>query len=358
MPLSPQAALQHVLEHRELAHEDMLHLMRLMVHAQIPPTLSAALLAGLRSKKETVGEITAAAMVLRDYVERVDIQAHTQGNADLSHFVDIVGTGGDGAHTFNISTTAMFVAAAAGAVIAKHGGRSVSSSSGSADVLEALGAHLTLTPAQIVACLHATGVGFMFAPHHHPVMKNIATIRRELGVRTLFNILGPLVNPAKAPNQLIGVFHRDLVSVQIRVLQRLGAKHALVVFGLDGLDEVSLAAPTLIGELHNGIVREYTVQPEDFGLQRISTQALRVDNPQESKSMLLQALQNTPGAARDVVLLNAGVALYTANVVPSIKEGIERARQAIESGAAFATLEAFIQFTQQRKPPCDEEKAM
>ncbi len=349
MPLTPQAALQHILEHRELAHEDMLHIMRLMVQGEIAPTLSAALLAGLRSKKESVGEITAAAMVLREYVERVDIKEHAQGEVDLSHFVDIVGTGGDGARTFNISTATMFVAAAAGATVAKHGNRCVSSSSGSADALEALGANLNLTPADIVACLQATGVGFMFAPHHHPVMKNIATIRHELGVRTLFNILGPLVNPAKAPNQLIGVFNRDLVSLLIRVLQRLGATHALVVFGLDGLDEVSLGGPTLVGELHHGVLREYTIQPEDFGLQRASSRTLRVANPQESKTMLLQALENTPGAARDIVILNAGVALYAANVAATIAEGIERARAAIESGAARATLDAFVKFTQQRK---------
>jgi anthranilate phosphoribosyltransferase len=266
--------------------------------------------------------------------------------ADNSHFVDIVGTGGDGAHTFNISTSAMFVAAAAGAKVAKHGNRSVSSSSGSADVLEALGANIQLTPAQVGECLAATGIGFMFAPNHHSAMKNVAPVRREMGVRTIFNILGPLTNPAGAPNTLLGVFHPDLVGILVRVMERLGAKHVLVVYGKDGMDEISLGAATMVGELKDGKISEYDIHPEDFGLQMSSNRSLRVANAQESKDMVCAALSNVASTAREIVALNAGTALYAANVASSIPQGIALAREAIASGAARAKLDEFVRVTQ------------
>ena len=256
--------------------------------------------------------------------------------------VDIVGTGGDGANTFNISTCSMFVAAAAGAKVSKHGGRSVSSKSGSADVMEALGIHINLKPEQIAQCIAEVGIGFMFAPNHHPAMKNVAPVRKELGVRTIFNILGPLTNPAGAPNILMGVFHPDLVGIQVRALQRLGAEHALVVYGRDGMDEVSLGAATLVGELKNGQITEYEIHPEDFGLAMSSNRALKVETPEQSREMLIGVLKGEPGAAQDIVCLNAGVALYAANVAESIQAGIAKARAAIASGAALAKLEQVV----------------
>ncbi|MEN9474776.1 MAG: hypothetical protein RIS48_1496 [Pseudomonadota bacterium] len=331
MSITPQQALQRVIEHREIFQDEMLHLMRLIMSGELSPIMTAALIAGLRTKKETIGEITAAAQVMREFSVKVEV-------ADRSHLVDIVGTGGDGAHTFNISTCAMFVAAAAGAKVSKHGGRSVSSKSGSADAVEALGIHLDLQPAQIADCIAQTGIGFMFAPNHHPAMKNVAPVRRELGVRTIFNILGPLTNPAGAPNILLGVFHPDLVGILVRALQSLGAEHALVVYGKDGLDEISLGAATLVGELKDGVIREYEIHPEDFGFQMVGTRALQVENPEASRAMLLGVLDGQTGPARDIVLLNAGAALYAADVAASIADGIERARQAIDSGAAKAKL--------------------
>jgi anthranilate phosphoribosyltransferase len=339
MPITPQEALQRTIEHREIFHDEMLHLMRLIMNGELSPVMTAALLTGLRVKKETIGEITAAAQVMREFSTKVHV-------ADTTHLVDIVGTGGDGAHTFNISTCAMFVAAAAGAKTAKHGGRSVSSKSGSADVVEALGANIHLQPEQIARAIEEVGIGFMFAPNHHPAMKNVAPVRKELGVRTMFNILGPLTNPAGAPNILMGVFHPDLVGIQVRALQRLGAEHAVVVYGRDGMDEVSLGAATLVGELKNGQITEYEIHPEDFGMTMASNRALRVDTPEESMGMLRGVLDNVPGAARDIVALNAGAALYAANVTASIQEGIARAQAAIESGAAKAKLAQFVAFTQ------------
>ena len=337
--ITPQEALQRTIEHREIFHDEMLHLMRLIMNGEISALMTAAIITGLRVKKETIGEITAAAQVMREFSTKVHV-------ADTTHLVDIVGTGGDGSHTFNISTCAMFVAAAAGARTAKHGGRSVSSKSGSADVLEALGANIHLSPEQIAASVAQTGIGFMFAPNHHPAMKNVAPVRKELGVRTLFNILGPLTNPAGAPNILMGVFHPDLVGIQVRALQRLGAEHALVVYGRDGMDEVSLGAATLVGELKSGEIREYEIHPEDFGMAMASNRALRVETPEESVAMLRAVLDGQPGAARDIVQLNAGAALYAANVADSIGEGIERAREAIDSGAAKARLAQFVAFCQ------------
>ena len=335
MPITPQEALQRTIEHREIFHDEMLHLMRLIMNGELSPVMTAAIITGLRVKKETIGEITAAAQVMREFSTKVHVQ-------DTTHMVDIVGTGGDGANTFNISTCSMFVAAAAGAKVSKHGGRSVSSKSGSADVMDALGIHINLQPEQIARCIADVGIGFMFAPNHHPAMKNVAPVRKELGVRTLFNILGPLTNPAGAPNILMGVFHPDLVGIQVRALQRLGAEHALVVYGRDGMDEVSLGAATLVGELKNGQITEYEIHPEDFGLPMVSNRALKVETPEQSRQMLLDVLSGATGAAHDIVCLNAGAALYAANVAASIQDGIAKARNAIASGAAKAKLEALV----------------
>ena len=337
--ITPQEALQRTIEHREIFHDEMLHLMRQIMAGEVSPVLLAALMTGLRVKKETIGEITAAAQVMREFSTKVEV-------ADTAHLVDIVGTGGDGSHTFNISTCSMFVAAAAGAKVSKHGGRSVSSKSGSADVLEALGLNINLSPAAIAKCIAQQGVGFMRAPNHHPAMKNVAPVRRELGVKTMFNILGPLTNPANAPNILMGVFHADLVGIQVRALQRLGAQHALVVYGRDGMDEVSLGASTLVGELKDGVVSEYEIHPEDFGLVMASSRALKVHTAQESKAMLLGVLDKVPGPAADIVVLNAGAALYAANVAPDIAAGMVSAREAIASGAARAKLDALVTLSQ------------
>jgi anthranilate phosphoribosyltransferase len=334
MPITPQEALQRTIEHREIFHDEMVDLMRMVMRGEVSPTMTAAILTGLRVKKETVDEIAGAAQVLREFARPVAV-------ADRSHLVDIVGTGGDGAHTFNISTASMFVVAAAGARVAKHGNRSVSSKSGSADVLEALGAAIELQPEQVAACIAETGIGFMYAPVHHPAMKVVAPVRREMGVRTLFNILGPLTNPANAPSILMGVFHPDLVGIQVRVLQALGAQRALVVWGRDGMDELSLGAATLVGELRDGVVREYEVHPEDFGIAMAHTRNLRVADAAESKAMLLAALDGRPGLPLEIVALNAGAALYLAGVADSIADGVGRARVAIASGAARARLEAF-----------------
>ncbi|EON10746.1 MULTISPECIES: anthranilate phosphoribosyltransferase [Pandoraea] len=340
--ITPQEALQRTIEHREIFHDEMLHLMRLIMKGELSPVMSAAIITGLRVKKETIGEIAAAAQVMREFAN------HVEAPAD-EHFVDIVGTGGDVSHTFNISTASMFVAAGAGAKVAKHGNRGVSSKSGSADVLEALGVNIMLSPEQVAECLRDIGIGFMFAPNHHPAMKNVAAIRKEMGVRTIFNILGPLTNPAGAPNQLMGVFHPDLVGIQVRVMERLGAEHVLVVYGKDGMDEVSLGAATLVGELKDGKVTEYEIHPEDFGLQMMSNRSLKVGSAEESKTMLIEALGNKAGTAREIVALNAGTALYAANRAASIGDGIAMARESIASGAARAKLDAFVTFTQRYK---------
>ena len=337
--ITASQALQRTIEHREIFHDEMLHIMRMIMSGEMSPVMMAALITGLRVKKETIGEITAAAQVMREFSTKVHV-------ADKTHLVDIVGTGGDGSHTFNISTCAMFVAAAAGAKVSKHGGRSVSSKSGSADVMEALGININLPPEAIARCIEDVGVGFMFAPNHHPAMKNVAPIRKELGVRTIFNILGPLTNPASAPNILMGVFHADLVGIQIRALQRLGAEHALVVYGKDGMDEISLGAATVVGELKNGEITEYEIHPEDFQLSMASARALRVDTPEQSKAMLLGVLDNQSGAPRDIVILNAGAALYAANVADTMMHGIEQARAALASGAAKARLQQLVTLSQ------------
>ena len=338
--ITAQEALQRTIEHREIFHDEMLHLMHQIMRGEISPVMTAALLTGLRVKKETIGEISAAARVMRELATRVEVPRYP-------NFVDIVGTGGDGAHTFNISTAAMFVATAAGAKVAKHGNRGVSSKSGAADVLESLGANIALAPRDIARCIEEIGCGFMFAPNHHPAMKNVAAVRREMGVRTIFNILGPLTNPAGAPNVLIGVFHPDLVGICVRVMRELGAEHVMVVWGKDGMDEVSLGAATMVGELKDGEIREYEIHPEDFGLAMVSNRGLRVADAEASKAMLLAALANAEGTPREIVALNAGAALYAANVAGSITEGIALARATLASGAARRKLEQFIAFTRQ-----------
>jgi anthranilate phosphoribosyltransferase len=344
MAITPQDALQRTIEHREIFHDEMLSLMRRIMSGEVSPVMIAALTVGLRVKKETIGEIAAAAQVMREFATKVDV-------AGADDLLDIVGTGGDASHTFNISTAAMFVAAATGARVAKHGNRSVSSKSGSADVLEALGANILLTPAQVARCIEQTGVGFMFAPSHHGAMKHAAPVRKELGVRTIFNILGPLTNPAGARNSLVGVFHPDLVGIHVRVLQRLGSRRALVVYGKDGMDEVSLGAATMVGELSNGEVAEYEIHPEDFGLSMKSNRGLKVADAMESKEMVLEALRGVEGTPREIVVLNAGTALYAAGLVPSIAAGIERARETIASGAALRKLEQFIAATRATGEP-------
>jgi anthranilate phosphoribosyltransferase len=340
MTITPQEALTRCIDHREIFHDEMLALMRMIMRGELSPAVTAALLMGLRVKKETIGEISAAAQVMREFANHVEVDGGP-------NFVDIVGTGGDGSHTFNISTASMFVVAAAGAKVAKHGNRGVSSKSGSADVLEALGAQINLQAQQVARCIDEIGLGFMFAPNHHPAMKNVAPIRRELGVRTIFNILGPLTNPAAAPNILMGVFHPDLVGIQIRVLKNLGAKHALVVWGKDGMDEISLGAATMVGELRHGEILEYEIHPEDFGMPMMSHRSLRVENAQQSRAMLLQAIEGKLGTAFEIVSLNAGAALYAAGLAGSIAEGLALARDTARSGAARQKLESFISLSQQ-----------
>jgi anthranilate phosphoribosyltransferase len=340
MPITDNEALTRTIEHREIFHDEMLALMRRIMGGEMSPPMMAALLIGLRVKKETIGEITAAAQVMREFSTKVAV-------ADRKHLVDIVGTGGDSSHTFNISTCSMFVAAACGARVSKHGNRGVSSKSGSADVLEAMGVPLSLKPEAIARSIEQTGIGFMFAPNHHPAMKNVAPVRKELGVRTIFNILGPLTNPADAPHILMGVFHPDLVGIQVRALQRLGAEHAVVVYGRDGMDEVSLGAATMVGEFKDGAIREYEIHPEDFGLTMASNRTLKVDSPAQSLALVRSVLANEAGPARDIVVLNAGVALYAADVAPTMAEGVALARAAIADGRAAVKMARFVEASRQ-----------
>ncbi|MBJ6978527.1 anthranilate phosphoribosyltransferase [Luteimonas sp. MC1782] len=340
MPITPQEALQRTIEHREIFEDEMFDLMRQVMRGDVSPQMTAAIMIGLRVKKETVGEITGAARAMRELARRVDV-------ADRTHLVDIVGTGGDGANTFNISTASSFVIAAAGGRVAKHGGRSVSSTSGSADAYESLGAAIELPPEAVAESIARTGIGFMYAPAYHPAMKVVAPVRREMGVRTLFNILGPLTNPADAPSILMGVFHPDLVGIQVRVLQELGAERALVVWGRDGMDEISLGAGTLVGELRDGRVREYELHPEDFGIPMAASRNLKVEGALESKAMVLQAITDADGLPGHIVALNAGAALYVAGVADSIASGVELARATIASGAARAKLDAFVATTRE-----------
>lgn len=337
--MTPQEALARVIEHREIFREEMLSLMRAIMSGEVSPVLISAIITGLRVKKETIGEIAAAAEVMRDFATKVPVR-------DADRIIDIVGTGGDGAHTFNISTASTFVCAAAGARVAKHGNRSVSSKSGSADVLEALGANINLKPEQIGRCIDEVGVGFMFAPLHHGAMKHAAPVRRELGVKTIFNILGPLTNPAGAKLELMGVFHPDLVGIQARVLERLGSRHVMVVHGLEGLDEISISGPTLVAELKDGKIAEYRITPQEFGLGAHDIGKIRVDGVERSKAMVLAALDNETGPARDIVALNAGASIYIAGLAPSLAGGVQKARAVLASGAARKKLDAFVGFTQ------------
>jgi len=335
-------AIQRTVEHREVFHDEMLHIMRQIMRGELTPAQIAGFIMGLRVKKETIGEIAAAAQVMRELATPVEVK-------DDKHLVDTCGTGGDSAHTFNVSTCAAFVAAAAGAKVAKHMGRSVSSSSGSAEVLEALGANVALTPEQTGQAIEKLGLGFMFAPAHHAAMKHAAPVRKELGVRTIFNILGPLTNPAGAKNQIMGVFHQDLVGIQVRVLQRLGSKHVMVVYGLDGLDEISVSGDTLVGELKGGEINEYMVNPGQFGLELFDRLAITVHTVDESKAMIVAVLEGQPGPAHNIVALNAGAAIYVAGRADSLKGGVAKASQVIKSGAAKQKMEEFVAFTQKLK---------
>ena len=334
--ITPQQALVRLIEQREIFYDEMLSLMRQIMKGEVSPAQIAGILVGLRVKKETIGEISAAAFVMREFATKVPVKKS-------EHLVDTCGTGGDAAHTFNISTASALVAAAAGAQVAKHGGRSVSSTCGSADVLEALGVNLNLTPEQVGHSIDQIGIGFMFAPNFHGAMKYAAPVRRELGVRTLFNVLGPLTNPAGADNQVMGVFHPDLVGIQARVLQRLGSRHVLVVNGSDGLDEITISGPTNIAELKDGQVSEYTVQPQDFGLKSATLDSIRVATVDQAKAMLLGVLENQSGAARDIVQLNAGAAIYASGITTTLADGVKKAAEIIASGAARQKLQQLVQ---------------
>ncbi|MBY0484049.1 anthranilate phosphoribosyltransferase [Nitrosomonas sp.] len=336
--MTPQEALHRIIAHQEIAHDEMVSLMRQIMQGEISPVLIAAIITGLRVKKETIGEIAAAAQVMREFATKVDIP-------DNTHLVDTCGTGGDSAHTFNISTASAFVAAAAGARVAKHGGRSVSSKSGSADVLEGFGVNLNQTPQQVSQSIRDIGVGFMFAPNYHAAMKHAAPVRRELGIKTLFNILGPLTNPANAKRQVLGVFNEDLVTTLAHVLQLLGSEHVLIVHGKDGLDEITITGETNVGELKNGKVAAYAVRPEDFSLKTYAIETIRVTNSEHAKTMLLSVLENVAGPARDIVLMNAGAAIYVSGIADSLEQGIKTAHWAIESGAALKKLHELVEFT-------------
>ncbi len=341
--ITPQQALVRLIEQREIFYDEMLFMMRQIMSGEVSAAQIAGILVGLRVKKETVGEISAAAFVMREFATKVPV-------SNREHLVDTCGTGGDGIQTFNVSTASALVAAAAGARVAKHGGRSISSTCGSADVLEKLGVNINLTPEQVALCVDTLGIGFMFAPNFHGAMKYAAPVRRELGVRTMFNVLGPLTNPAGADNQVLGVFHADLVGIMARVLQRLGSSHVLVVHGMDGMDEISINAETCIAELKDGKIDEYTVNPEQFGLNCASNELLRVANVDEACAMLLGVLDNKPGAPRDIVQLNAGAAIYVAGLSNTLAEGVSRALEVIENGEARALLDKLIQVSRQFSP--------
>ena len=340
---TPQEAINRLCDKREIFYDEMVDLMRQVMEGKVPPVQLAAILMGLHVKTESVSEIAAAASVMREFSTKVDA-------SDLPHLVDTCGTGGDKAHTFNISTTAAFVSAAAGARVAKHGGRAVSSKSGSADVLEALGVNLALTPEQVALCLREVGIGFMFAPSHHPAMKHAAPVRKELGMRTILNILGPLTNPAGAPNQVMGVFHPDLVGIQARVLKLLGSRHVLTVHGADGLDEITITGPTHVAELRHDFITEYAIEPKQFGLDAAPIEAIQVREPGESKARLEAVLADERGPSRDVVILNSAAALYVSGVAGSLWDGVAAAREAIESGAARAKLDQLVRFSRSFAP--------
>ncbi len=337
--------LSQLLERQDLTQSAMLDLMRQVMGGELTPAQISAFLIALRAKGETVDEIAAAAMVMRELSIKVDIQEN-------SHLIDTCGTGGDGIQTFNVSTVCAFVAAAAGAKVAKHGGRSVSSTCGSADVLEALGVNVNQTPAQVAACVNEIGIGFMFAPNHHSAMKYAAPVRRELGVRTLFNLLGPMTNPATARRQLMGVFDKSLTVKLAKVLQQLGSEHVLVVHGADGIDEISFTGDTFVAELKNGQVTEYVLNPSQLGLGLHNLKDIQIQNAEESKAMILEVLNGKPSieksrAARDIVLMNAGAAIYVAGIVSSLQAGVTKAAEVIDNGAALEKLNQLIERSNQ-----------
>ncbi|OIP13628.1 MAG: anthranilate phosphoribosyltransferase [Betaproteobacteria bacterium CG2_30_59_46] len=336
--MTPQAVLTALLDKRDLTRDEMLSLMRRIMGGELTPVQIAGILVALRAKGETVAEIAAAAEVMRELSTKVPVGAE-------ANLVDTCGTGGDGAHTFNISTASALVAAAAGVKVAKHGGRSVSSTCGSADVLEALGVNVNLTPAQVAQSIHEIGVGFMFAPNHHSAMKYAAPVRRELGVRTLFNLLGPLTNPAGAKNQVMGVFRKDLCRPLAEVLKSLGANHVMVVHGGDGMDEITITTETHVAELKDGGISEYAIDPEEFGMKLGSIEKIKANNPEEAKARLVAVLDNTHGAARDIVAINAGAAIYVGGMAQTLEAGVKKAIQAIASGEAKAKLEQLIAFS-------------
>ena len=332
--------LGQLLERHDLTQEAMLGVMRQVMGGELTQAQISAFLIALRAKGETVDEIAAAAMVMRELSTKVDIQ-------DRSHLIDTCGTGGDGIQTFNVSTVSAFVAAAAGAKVAKHGGRSVSSTCGSADVLEALGVNVNQTPQQVAASVNGIGIGFMFAPNHHSAMKHAAPVRRELGVRTLFNLLGPMTNPASARRQVMGVFDQSLTSKLAKVLQQLGSEHVLVVHGADGMDEISFTGDTFVAELKNGQVTEYRINPAQLGLALHALKDIQIQNAEESKAMILAVLNGKPGAARDIVLMNAGAAIYVSGLVDTMQAGIDKAAAVIDSGAALEKLHQLISYSNQ-----------
>ncbi|MCR4299995.1 MAG: anthranilate phosphoribosyltransferase [Sulfuricaulis sp.] len=337
------AAIRAVIERHNLSGDEMREVMQLIMTGQATPAQIGGFLIGLRMKGETVEEIAAAAGVMRELAVPVEVKG--------PHLVDTCGTGGDGASTFNISTASAFVVAAAGGKVAKHGNRSISSKSGSADVLEAAGVSLELTPPQVAQCVNEVGVGFMFAPKHHGAMKHAIGPRREMGVRTIFNLLGPLTNPAKAPHQVLGVFSKEWVAPLAEVLQRLGSEHVLVVHAEDGMDEISIGAPTLVAELKQGRVRVFTIQPEQFGLKRGEVTKLAVSSPAKSLAMIESVLNNEPGPAHDIVVLNAGAAIYVAGLAPDLGAGIKTAQTAIASGAAQKKLQDLIALSKKLAAP-------
>lgn len=340
-----RAAIGAAVEHRDLSFEDMTDVMTGIMTGHATAAQIAGFLIGLRMKGETVDEISAAARVMRELAAAVEV--------DVPHLIDTCGTGGDSARTFNISTASAIVAAAAGAHVAKHGNRSVSSQSGSADVLEAAGVRLDLSPSQVAACIRDVGIGFMFAPMHHSAMKHAVGPRREMGVRTIFNLLGPLTNPANAPNQVIGVFADDWLKPLAQVLKRLGSRHVLVVHAVDGMDEISVGATTHVAELCDGNIRCYAIAPEEFGIQRSESTALTVNDACESLSVIGAVLDNRPGPARDIVALNAGAAIYCAGLADNLAAGVIRACEVLEQGLAKETLEALVDYTNKLVPASD-----
>lgn len=340
MAMTPKAALQKLIDHVDLTHDEMLDVMGQIMRGEFTPAQTAGLLMGLRVKGETVDEIAAAAQVMRELAAKVNVM-------DDTHLVDTCGTGGAVNKAFNVSTSSAFVAAGAGARIAKHGNRAASSKTGSADVLEALGVNINLMPDQVAQCVNDIGIGFMFAPNHHSAMKHAGPIRRELGVRTLFNLLGPLTNPAGAKRQVMGVFHKDLVSLLARTLQRLGSTHVMVVHSADGMDEISFSGDTYVAELKDGAVTEYTINPQQFGMPLHSVDSIHVENAEESKQVITAVLNGEIGPARDIVLLNAGAAIYVAGLVTNMQEGIQQAAEVIDSGAAKNKLQQLTALSQQ-----------